>query len=56
MPVGQTCGMLSSVGFFGVNVLMISLWLHGVKNPRFVAFHFQDLLNVLHPFDLILLL
>ena len=47
--------MLSSVGFFGVNVLMISLWLHGVENLRFVAVHFQDLFDVFHLFGLILL-
>ena len=42
--VGQTCGMLSSVGFSGVDILFIPPWLHGVDNPRFVAVYFQDLM------------
>jgi len=31
--LGKTYGMLSSVGFSGVDLLFVSLWLH---NPRFV--------------------
>ena len=52
--VGQTYGMLSSGGFSGIDVLLISSKLHGVENPRFI--HFQDLVDVRHLFDIILLL
>ena len=52
--VGQTYGV--SVGFSGVDLLLISLWLHGVENPRFVTIHLQDLFDMLHLFGLILLL
>ena len=47
--VGQTYGMLSSGGFSGVDVLLISFWLHGVENPRFVAGHFQDVVRTYPP-------
>ena len=47
--------MLSSVGFSGVDVLLISPWFHGVENPSFVACHFQDVFDVFHLFGLILL-
>ena len=38
--VGKTYGMMSSVGFSGVDILFVSPWLHDlhrVENPRFVA-------------------
>ena len=41
--VRQTHSMLSSVGFSHVDVLFISLWLHGVENPRFVIFVYTNL-------------
>ena len=40
--------MLSSVGFSGVDVLLICPWFHGVENPSFVACHFQDVFDVPH--------